>query len=125
MEKIFNEIKQPPKFEKDLKHLLKRFRSLEDDLKIFINTELKQYHKLNINISGIFPIHSLGFDKPKAYKATKFACKSLKGRGARSGIRITYVYYEEEDIIEFAEMYFKGDKENEDKNRLKCYKENI
>lgn len=125
MEKIFNEIKRSPRFEKDLKYLLKRFRSLKEDLEMFIDTELKLYHKLNIDNDGIFIIPNLGFSNPKTYKVTKFACKSLKGRGAKSGIRITYVFYEEEDIIEFVEMYFKGDKENEDKDRLKCYKENI
>jgi hypothetical protein len=35
-----------------------------------------------------------------------------------SGIRIIYAYYENEDVIEFIEIYFKGDKENEDKNRI-------
>jgi len=35
-----------------------------------------------------------------------FSCKSLKGKGVRSGIRIIYAYYEEEDIIEFIEIYY-------------------
>jgi hypothetical protein len=53
--------------------------------------------------------------------AKKFACKSLKGKGAKSGIRIIYAYFEQEDTIEFIEIYFKGDKENEDKERIKKY----
>jgi hypothetical protein len=64
-----------------------------------------------------------GIDYPKLYKARKFACKSLKGRGVASGIRTTYAYYEKEDKIEFIEIYYKGDKENEDRERiLKYYK---
>ena len=35
-----------------------------------------------------------------------------------SGIRIIYAYYEKEDVIEFIEIYFKGDKADEDKKRI-------
>jgi len=38
-----------------------------------------------------------------------------------SGIRIIYAYYENEDVIEFIEIYFKGDKANEDKKRILKY----
>ncbi len=38
-----------------------------------------------------------------------------------SGIRIIYAYYESEDVIEFIEIYFKGDKANEDKKRIIKY----
>ena len=45
MTKVFDEVFRTPEFEKDLKKLLKRFRTLEDDLDIFIRNELKLYHK--------------------------------------------------------------------------------
>jgi len=45
-------------------------------------------------------------------------CKSIKGKGVRSGIRIIYAYYEKENIIEFIEIYHKSDKLNEDKQRI-------
>ena len=35
-----------------------------------------------------------------------------------SGIRIIYAYYEKEDKIEFIEIYYKGDKENENRERI-------
>jgi len=41
----------------------------------------------------------------------------LKG----SSLRIIYAYFEEDQQIEFIELYFKGDKENEDRNRIKNY----
>jgi hypothetical protein len=47
------------------------------------------------------------------------ACKSLKGRGCMSGIRITYVLDKHLNSITFMEIYFKADKETEDKKRLK------
>jgi uncharacterized protein YihD (DUF1040 family) len=117
----FKEIKNTPHFKKDLKKLLKRFRSLEEDLKVFINTQLKLFHKIKKDNDGIKQIPGLKKDYPEIFKAKKFACKSLKGKGAKSGIRIIYAYYEQEDIIEFIEIYYKGDKENEDKERIKKY----
>ncbi len=73
---------------------------------------------MKVDNRGIFQIPGLGISCPKIYKAKKFACKSLKGKGAKSGIRIIYAYYEKEDIIELIEIYFKGDKTNEDKSRI-------
>jgi len=48
----------------------------------------------------------------------KFTCRSLKGKGVQSGIRIIYAYFEEQDKIELVEIYYKGDKENEDRQRV-------
>ena len=116
--KIFKEIALLPEFEKDLKKLLKRYCTLEDDLDNFIRTELNLYHKLSIDNKGIFQIPGIPFHDPKIFKAKKFACRSLKGRGVQSGIRVIYSYYEKMDKIEMIEIYFKGDKENEDIKRI-------
>lgn len=118
MTKVFNEVSRIPEFENDLKRLLKRFKTLEDDLDIFIRSELKLYHKLSIDNRGIFQITGLPSQTPKVYKAKKFACRSLKGKGAHSGIRVIYAYHEAEDRIELIEIYFKGDKENEERERI-------
>ena len=118
MKKVFNEIRRLTEFEKDFKKLVKRFKTLDDDIETFINRQLKLTHKLRIDNKGVVPIPGLGFETPKIYKAIKFACKALKGRGGMSGIRIIYAYYEKEDVIEFIEIYFKGDKANEDKQRI-------
>ena len=120
MAKIFNEISRLPEFEKDLKDLRKRYRTIDEDLDIFIEKQLNLYHKLNIDNGGIFEIPELKIEYPKVYKAKKFACRSLKG-GAHSGIRVIYAYFENEDKIELIEIYYKGDKANEDKERIKKY----
>ena len=121
--KLFSEIRRLEEFKTDIKRLLKKYRTLEEDLSIFIEAQLKVYHKQKRNNGGVFRISNLGIENPKIYKAKRFACKSLKGTGVRSGIRIIYAYYEEEDTIEFIEIYFKGDKDNEDRERiLKYYK---
>ena len=116
---MFNEITRLPEFEKDIKKLLKRFRTLEEDLDVFIKVGLTAYHKLGIDNGGIVQITELQIEHPKIFKVRKFACRSLKGRGVHSGIRITYAYFEEEDSIEFIEIYFKGDKENENRERIR------
>jgi len=38
-----------------------------------------------------------------------------------SGIRVIYAYFEDDDRIELVEIYFKGDKENEDRKRILKY----
>lgn len=121
MEQIFNDIKHLAEFDNDLKKLSKRYRSLEDDIDVFTGKQLRLYHKLHVDNGGIVQIPGLGIEYPKIYKARKFACRSLKGKGAMSGIRIIYAYFEKEDIIEFIEIYYKGDKENEDKARISKY----
>jgi hypothetical protein len=114
----FKEITRLPEFKRDMKRLLKRFRSLEADLDNFIKTELKLFHKLGIDNKGIVQMAGLGFQSPKVYKGRKFACRALKGKGAHSGIRVIYAYFEENDRIELVEIYYKGDKENEDRKRI-------
>lgn len=121
MTKIFHEISRLLEFERDIKRLLKRFKTLEDDLEIFIEKELNLYHKLKIDNKGIFQIPGLQVESPKIYKAKKFACRSLKGKGVQSGIRVIYAYFEKEDKIELIEIYYKGDKENEDRERILRY----
>lgn len=115
----FAKISRRPEFDKDLKQLLKRYRSLEDDLTVFINTQLVLLHKQKIDNRGILHINNLGIEEPKIFKAVKFACKSTHGRGAASGIRLTYAYFEEADHVEFIQIYFKADDENEDRERIK------
>jgi len=116
--KPFDEIHRLPEFDKDIRRLLKKFRTLEEDLDIFIRTELVLYHKLKKDNKGIFQIPGLGIDNPKIYKAKKFACRSLKGKGVQSGIRVIYGYSERQDKIELIEIYHKGDKEIEDRDRI-------
>lgn len=105
-----------------MKRLCKKFRTLEEDLDTFVNVQLVLYHKRRIDNGGVFRIPGLRVEEPKIYKAKKFACRALKGKGSRSGIRVIYAYFKEEDRIELVEIYYKGDKENEDRERImRCY----
>ena len=118
MKKVFSQVRRLTEFDKDFKKLRKRFRTLDEDLKVFIEKQLKLFHKLGIDNKGCVRMSDLGISYPEIYKARKFACRSLKGKGAASGIRITYAYYSNDDIIEFIEIYYKGDKTNEDRQRI-------
>lgn len=118
---IFKEVLFLDGFKRDLKHLLKKFRTLNEDLDNFIETQLKMTHKLGIDNDGVEQISNLGIEYPRIYKARKFACKSLKGTGCKSGIRIIYSFHSHDDKIVFIEIYYKGEKENESGSRIKEY----
>ena len=101
-------------FKKDLKKLLKKYRSLNDDLII-----VKKVLEVNPNERPpfSFQIDNLGIETC-IIKVKKIACKSLKGRGANSGLRLVYAHFEEEMKIIFIELYHKNNKENEDRQRI-------
>jgi len=113
--------KSTPGFEKDLKKLLKKFRTLEDDIEIAKKNAIELFHLLKIDNNSIELIPNFCSDELKICKIKKFACKALKGRGVQSGIRIIYAYYVLTNTVDFIEMYFKGDSENENKKIIKKY----
>lgn len=103
-----------PEFEKDLKKLKKRFGTLDDDMEVLKKVLAVSPEALpprSFRISGSAALVPV-------VKVKKFACRSLKGSGANSGIRVIYAYYQDAQEIKFIEIYFKGDKENEDKTRF-------
>jgi len=51
-------------------------------------------------------------------KVKKIACKSIKGRGVNSGLRLVYSYIKEQPKIVFIEVYHKGEKDSEDRIRI-------
>ena len=113
----FNIVKLP-EFEKDLKKLRKRFPTIDEDLETMLKFQLKLTHILKIDNQGTFPIEGIGIKNRTFYKVRKFACRSLKGKGSRSGIRVIYTLIEEENRIELIEIYYKQDKVNEDRHRI-------
>ncbi len=115
---LFKQIKRLPEFEKDIKRLFKRFRTLEDDLANFLNIALVDYQKNGIDNGSIVRISDLRIENTKIFKARKFACRFMKGKGVQSGIRVIFAYFEDEDRIELIEIYYKRDKENEDRKRI-------
>lgn len=101
-------------FKKDLKYLLKKYRTLHDDL-VEVKTILKK--KPDERPPFSFRIDNLGLETC-LIKIKKIACKALKGRGVNSGLRLIYAYFPDKQKITFIELYHKNDKENEDKKRI-------
>ena len=76
-------------FKKDLKKLLKKYRSLNDDLEV-VKKVLKVEPEQRPPFS--FRIDNLGIETC-VIKMKKIACRSLKGRGINSGLRLIYAYF--------------------------------
>ena len=109
-------------FKRDLKKLLKKFRSLGEDLEMVKQYDIELFHCQKIDKHGIFKIENAENDENlQFFKIKKFACRSLKGRGSKSGIRIIYAFHNSSLKVVFIEIYFKGEKENEDRERIKEY----
>ena len=111
--------KNAREFEKDFKKLSKKFKTLDSDLiefkKVLSESPLGIGKHFNV-------ITKTGF--VYIVKA-RFFCRSLK----KKDLRIIYAYIENYQTIEiisieFIEIYFKGNKENEDRERVKNYLKN-
>ena len=101
-------------FNKDLKSLLKKYRTLKEDLEV-VKKVLEVTPQERPPFS--FRIDNLGLETC-VIKVKKIACKALKGRGVNSGLRLIYAHFEVEQKITFIEIYHKNDKANEDKQRI-------
>ena len=104
-----------PEFQRELKKLKKRFRSLDEDIdrleKVLIKlpqgTGGKHWNCIHKN------------ERANIYKV-RLACTSLHEKR----MRIIYAHYASDTLVVFIELYFKGDKENEDRERIKVYLKN-
>ena len=105
MKKI--EFERHDRFEKQFKKLIKKYRSLKEDLEIAKKFAIEAFHISKINNEAVFLIPKFDHKTVQIYKIRKFACMALKGKGNRSGIRIIYAFYPEKFEVEFLEIYFK------------------
>ena len=101
-------------FKKDVKDLLKKYRTLKDDIDV-VKKVLAVMPDERPPFS--FRIDHLGIETC-VIKVRKMACKALKGRGVNSGLRLIYAYFPDEAKIIFIELYHKNDKEDEDRKRI-------
>ena len=105
-------------FDKDFTRLSKRFRTLEEDFSRLKRFAIELYHApVPVDNRGIFKIPGYCGEGHATFKVKKFACASLKNRGAQSGLRVIYVHQSPSNIT-FVEIYFKQDKANHDPERI-------
>ena len=102
-------------FCKQLKKLIKKFRSLEEDLLVADKNAIKLYHEMNIDNNSIERVPGLKKGDIEIFKIKKFASRSLKGKGVQSGTRIIYARSIASGDIEYLEIYYK-EKDNTDMN---------
>lgn len=101
-------------FTKEFKWLAKKYRSLSNDLEEFKRViavvPLGNNKHFNVIIKN---------EQCAVVKARLF-CRYLKG----SSLRTIYAFHSKSLKIDFIEIYYKGDKENEDHERIKEYLKN-
>jgi hypothetical protein len=103
-----------PEYQRDLKTLLKKYRTLNDDLNVVrkvLDILPDERPPFSYRIDGLGVGNCI-------IKVKKIACKALKGRGVNSGLRLVYAWFSYEQKITFIELYHKSDKENEDRQRI-------
>ncbi len=101
-------------FKKDLKQLLKKFRTLNDDLDVLkkvLEVDPDEGPPFSFRIADLSIITCV-------IKIKKIASKSLKGRCVNSGFWLIYAWFEEEQRIVLVELYHKNEKHNEDRTRI-------
>jgi hypothetical protein len=113
------EYEESVEFKKDFKRLTKRFISLPDDFLVVKKAVIELRHILNINNLSTFEILGFSSQVLSFWKIKKFACKSLKGRGVQSGLRIVYAWHSALFKVVFLEIYFKAEQENENRKKIK------
>ncbi len=98
-------------FENEFSRLSKKYRSLNDDLE-----KLKKIiNEFPEGVGKNFAILHADLNL-KIIKA-RMACRILRNRS----FRVIYSFNKTKQEIVFIEIYFKGDKENEDKKRIDEY----
>ena len=100
---------------------MKRFKTLSEDIEILKKVLVVEPEE---SPPRSYRLGNLGNEKI-IIKVKRIACRSMKGKGSNSGLRLIYDYEKESKKITFIELYYKGDKASEDRNRLRKYfKEN-
>lgn len=102
-------------FEKEFKKLLRRFPSLEQDLERFEKVLLTSPVGFGNNFTIIVTQPTVTIVK------ARLACSSLRDRS----LRVIYAFHKNEITFVYLELYFKGDKVNEDRGRIREYIESI
>lgn len=106
------EFAELPEFSKDLKRLKKKYRSLDEDLKR-LRDVLVQLPKGN----GSKHWNRLHEREGLCIYKVRLACIYLR----ETTMRVIYAYRIEKNTIDFIELYYKGEREMEDKQRLENY----
>jgi hypothetical protein len=109
-----NHFNRQYEFEKELKKLSKKFPSLEDDLKSFEKILVVEPLGIGKNFTIIHDREEVAIVK------ARLACRSLQGDRS---LRIIYAHHRNTISFVYIELYHKGNKVNEDRDRYQAYVE--
>jgi mRNA-degrading endonuclease RelE of RelBE toxin-antitoxin system len=102
---------QLPEFEKELKKLSKKYPSFIEDVEDVKQVLENTPTGIGKNFTLIKTVENVKIVKVRVH------CESLRART----VRMVYAYHSDKIEFMYIEIYFKGDKENEDKERIKEY----
>lgn len=110
------------RFLKEKEKLSNKCTSLENDFEIFKTTLQVDIRDNNYNVptdvGKYFKIKGLSKKVTlPAFVVKKFYCENMN-KGSNSGFRFTFLYDKSERLIYFVEIYFKGQKQIENKDRI-------
>lgn len=105
---------QLPEFERELKKLSKKYPTLTADIEDIKPILLGSPTGIGKNFTIIKVFENIKIVKVRIH------CESLRSRV----MRLIYSYHAGKFEFMFIEVYFKGDKENEDRERIKEYLKN-
>ena len=110
-----NSFSSLPEFEKELKKLSKKYQSLVYDIEDIKPILLSCPTVIGKNFKIIHSNKDIKIIKVRIH------CESLRART----IRLIYAYCENKVEFMYIELYFKGKKENENRDRIKRYLEGL
>jgi hypothetical protein len=105
---------QLPEFEKELKKLSKKYPSIPNDIEDIKEVLVSTPTGIGKNFTIISIVKEIRVVK------VRIQCESLRSRA----IRLIYAYHPDRIEFVYIELYFKGDKENEDRGRVEGYLKN-
>lgn len=103
-----------PGFDKELARLGKKYHSLPEDIEEFKKVLVARPLGAGKHFNIITKSETVAVVKARLF------CRYLKG----TSLRIVYAYQPAVSKVEFIEIYFKGEKEDEDRERIKEYLKN-
>ncbi len=100
-----------PEFDKELKRLSKKYPTLISDVKDIEAVIVESPTGIGKNFTIIATSETVKVVKVRIH------CESLRSRA----VRLIYAYHEDRIEFMYIELYFKGDKENENRERITQY----
>ena len=105
------EFKQTAKFARNFKKLMKKYKTLAQDLARWQNLISKQIGFITTNPTTHHSLLRSSHNRQVFVFKSRFHCRYLRG----SSLRIIYFYFASKQEFLLVEIFFKGEKENEDR----------